>query len=447
MSSARRIAFEALKTVSERDAYLNLVLPRLLADARLEQSDAGFATELSYGSARMQGFYDWVISLVANREIDEVDPEALIVLRIGAHQLLTLGTPAHAAIFETVDLAKQVCNPGATGFINAALRRISEKSLSQWQARLERENLSEEQLISVMQSHPLWVTRAIKLALSSEGASAELNEALIADNESPKVHLVALPGKPQEATEQLIRGEASPIGFVLESGDPAKVSGVTTGAMRIQDQGSQLAVLALSRIKSVKSGERWLDLCAGPGGKAALLAAEAANAGASLTTNEISEHRAKLVETAIRHSGFKVDQLTGDGRKLRDKQGFDRIMLDAPCTGLGALRRRPESRWRKNAEGLKELSTLQRELLQAAWANLKSGGTLAYVTCSPHPTETTSQIEWFLRSNSDAKLVDATATLLSINPELAIKKNRKTAQLWPHRNGTDAMFIALVEKQ
>ncbi|MEY4276369.1 MAG: hypothetical protein RIS26_832 [Actinomycetota bacterium] len=447
MTNARRVAFEALKTVSERDAYLNLVLPKLLADADLELSDSGFATELSYGTARMQGFYDWVISLVTNREVDEIDPEALIVLRIGAHQLLTLETPAHAAIYETVELSKRVCKASVSGFVNAAMRRISEKSLSQWQARLDRENLSEEQKLSIKESHPLWVTRSIKLALSSEGAGDELADALVADNGSPKVHLVALPGKNAVDNNALTRGEASPIGFVLNSGDPAKVPGVSTGTMRVQDQGSQLAALTLSRNKPVRPGERWLDLCAGPGGKAALLAAEAAIAGATLTTNEVSEHRAKLVETAIRHSGFKVEQLTGDGRKLRDKKGFDRIMLDAPCTGLGALRRRPESRWRKSAEGLKELSVLQRELMEAAWENLKPGGTLAYVTCSPHPTETTSQIEWFLRSNPDAKLSDATASLLAINPKLNIKKNRKTAQLWPHRNGTDAMFIALVEKQ
>ena len=447
MSSARRIAFEALKTVAERDAYLNLVLPKLLADTRLEPSDSGFATELSYGTARMQGFYDWVISLATNRGIEEIDLDALIVLRLGAHQLLTLDTPAHAAIYETVDLAKRVCKASASGFINAALRRISEKSLSQWQTRLERDSFSEEQLLSIKESHPLWVTRSIKLALSSEGAAGEISEALAADNLSPKVHLVALPGKSIERSKHLSEGEASPIGYVLESGDPAKESGVASGAMRVQDQGSQLAALVLTRNKPVKPGERWLDLCAGPGGKAALLAAEATMNGATLTTNEVSEHRAKLVETAIRHSGFKVEQLTGDGRKLRDKEGFDRIMLDAPCTGLGALRRRPESRWRKTAEGLKELSSLQRELLDAAWANLKPGGTLAYVTCSPHPTETTSQIEWFLRSNPEAKLADATSVLLEINPKLDIKKNRKTAQLWPHRNGTDAMFIALVEKQ
>jgi 16S rRNA (cytosine967-C5)-methyltransferase len=121
-------------------------------------------------------------------------------------------------------------------------------------------------------------------------------------------------------------------------------------------------------------------------------------------------------------------------------------MLDAPCTGLGALRRRPESRWRKSDGNLKELSSLQRELITSAWALLKPGGVLAYVTCSPHPAETTAQVDWFMRANPDALLLDANAVLLQLNPQLDVRKGRKTAQLWPHRNGTDAMFLALIQK-
>ena len=446
MSNAREVAFEALISVERHDSYLNLVLPKLLQKAVLSAPDAAFATELTYGTSRWQGLYDWIIEQATGRSINEIDADALVVLRLGAHQLLELDTPPHAAIFETVNLAKKRLKASVVGFANACLRRISERSRSEWIERLRGSDLSKDEEISIENSHPLWVTRALKQALQSEGAQSELTEALASDNFAPKVHLVALPGKSTEMEQQISSGEASPIGYTLEYGDPSKLKGVSTGAMRVQDQGSQLAALALEKAVRVTPGENWLDLCAGPGGKAVLLAALASQSKANLTTNEVSEHRAKLVATAIRHSGFVANQLQSDGRHLPAELLFDRILLDAPCTGLGALRRRPESRWRKNAEDLKELAILQRELIVSAWSHLKPGGVLAYVTCSPHPTETTAQIEWLLRSQNDSELLDATAVLEELNPKLNLNPDRKTVQLWPHRNNTDAMFIALIMK-
>ena len=331
------------------------------------------------------------------------------------------------------------------GLVNATLRRVSEKSRFEWLNILRSENLSLDEELSILHSHPLWVTRSLKQALQSEGSQSELELALESDNIAPKINLVKLPGKDSSLEQSISKGEASPIGYVLEQGDPSLLGGVSTGALRVQDQGSQLAALALERAKHPAKGETWLDLCAGPGGKAVLLAALAQQDGATLTTNEVSEHRAKLVETAIRHSGFTAKQLQLDGRKLPKNLMFDRILLDAPCTGLGALRRRPESRWRKNAEDLKSLAALQRELLIAAFSHLKVGGILAYVTCSPHPTETTAQVEWLLRTEKDSTLLDATKVLRELNPQLVLAEGRKTVQLWPHRNNTDAMFIALIQ--
>lgn len=446
MNSSREVAYDSLVAVEKQDAYLNLVLPKALAKARLSNVDAAFATELAYGTARWQGFYDWVIEEATGRETSYIDVDALVIIRIGAHQLLELSTPAHAAIFEMVNLAKKRLKASVIGFINAALRRISERSRKEWIGKLHNSGLNNEAILSIEFSHPLWVTRALKLALQSEDASDELISTLISDNEAPKVSLVALPGKSQTTEAVLSREGSSPIGFVLNHGDPSKLTGVATGAMRVQDQGSQLAALALGEFDPQQRGEKWLDLCAGPGGKAVLLAALARQNSAELTTNEVSEHRAALVATALRHSGFTAKQLSLDGRQLPSNVQYDRILLDAPCTGLGALRRRPESRWRKNPEDLKNLAALQRELIESAWGALSPGGVLAYVTCSPHPTETTAQVEWLLRTFTDSELLNATEVLQKINPLLNLNPKRKTVQLWPHRNDTDAMFIALVRK-
>ena len=445
MTNARQVALDSLLEVEENDAYLNLVLPKLIERARLGSSDAAFATELAYGTARNQGFYDYVLATASGRSAADIDTDVLCALRLGAHQLLELKTPTHAAIFETVELVKRRLRVSAGGFTNAVLRSVARKTLSEWIDELEGEGLSSDELLSIRHSHPLWVTRAIRLSLQVDSAETELEVALQADNVNPKVSLVSLPGK-TPLLDSLSAGPTSPIGYTLFEGDPGRHPGVANGSLRVQDQGSQLVTLALTDVTQVNPEERWLDLCAGPGGKAVLLAALAKREGAHLTTNEVTPHRAKLVATALRHSGFEAEQLTGDGRELNRGESFDRILLDAPCTGLGALRRRPESRWRKNDANLKELTKLQRELMEAAWRVLKPGGVLAYVTCSPHPAETISQVEWFLRTNSNSKLLDATSALLKLQPKLNLNKSRKTAQLWPHRNDTDAMFLALVQK-
>jgi len=445
MSSSRFVAYDSLLAVENSDAYLNLVLPKAIDRARLATADAAFATELAYGSSRNQGFYDYIIEKTSGRSVSDIDRDVLCALRLGVHQLLILETPAHAAIFETVELVKKKIRQSASGFANAVLRKVSAKSFEQWLKVLDTENFAEDEALSIRFSHPIWVTRAIRLALRSDSAESELATALNANNINPKVSLVLLPGRDHREISQA-RGPASPIGITLTEGDPSKFPGVMKGSARVQDQGSQLVTLALAQILPVRPREQWLDLCAGPGGKAALLGALAAELDCTFTTNEIAPHRAKLVATALRHSGIPATQLSGDGRELPKALKFDRIMLDAPCTGLGALRRRPESRWRKGEGNLKELARLQRELLEASWQHLKPGGVLAYVTCSPHPSETTAQVEWFLRINKTALLLDATKVLKTINPVLELNENRKTAQLWPHRNQTDAMFLALIQK-
>jgi 16S rRNA (cytosine967-C5)-methyltransferase len=208
----------------------------------------------------------------------------------------------------------------------------------------------------------------------------------------------------------------------------------------------------LSRASAIEAGEKWADFCAGPGGKAALLAAEASNGAARISCFEVAEHRTKLVDTALRHSidHGVYDITTADSRELGREmpERFDRIMLDAPCSGLGALRRRPEARWRKSSRDLADLGTLQNELFDSAVAALKPGGLLAYVTCSPHPSETSAVVDGALKRHKHIELLNANKVLAAISPALAPKLNpaRKTAQLWPHIHGTDAMFIALIKK-
>jgi 16S rRNA (cytosine967-C5)-methyltransferase len=448
-TSARTIALELLFSVELDDAYANLLMPKLLTKSKLDDRDSSLAQELAFGTLRWQLFYDRIIEECAKRYSDEIDIKALIVLRLGAHQLLGMRIPAHAALDETVELAKQFVSRGAAGFVNGVLRRISERSRDEWLGIVLAGLENKTERLAVEYSHPIWVVKALQQALALDDREAELNDLLLADNIAPLVSLVALPGfASQSDFEDLPIGPASPIGAQLDSGDPNNLEAFREGRIRVQDQGSQLAALALVDAIAIKPGEKWLDLCAGPGGKAALLAAEARLNGSQLTCNEISPHRAKLVRQALSVADNSVIVTEEDGRSYSSNHAeeFDRILLDAPCTGLGALRRRPESRWRRKQSDVSDLSQLQEELLESAWVCLKPGGVLAYVTCSPHLAETNAIVDWAKKKLSGLELLDANAVLAKINPGLQLNRKRKTAQLWPHLHQTDAMFIALLAK-
>lgn len=447
--SSRTVALKLLFAVELEDAYANLLLPKLLTDSKLDERDTALAQELAFGTLRWQLFYDRIIEECARRYSDEIDIESLVVLRLGAHQILGMRIPAHAALDETVELAKQFVSRGAAGFVNGVLRRVSERSREQWLEAVLSGLENESERLAVEFSHPIWVVKALEQSLKLDGRQSELKDLLLADNIAPLVSLVALPGLARKSDfEDLPIGPASPIGAFLDGGDPNNLKAFREGRVRVQDQGSQLAALALVEYRETVLGEKWLDLCAGPGGKAALLAAEAKIAGAKLTCNEIAPHRAKLVSQALAVVDPKVSVTVEDGRAYADNHAgeFDRILLDAPCTGLGALRRRPESRWRKTQNDVAQLTTLQEELLVSAWECLKPGGVLTYVTCSPHLAETNAIIDWALRKLEGATLEDSNEVISRINGNLALNRSRKTTQLWPHLHQTDAMFIALLTK-
>jgi 16S rRNA (cytosine967-C5)-methyltransferase len=295
----------------------------------------------------------------------------------------------------------------------------------------------------------MWVVRAFRRALEAEGRGEELERLLEADNEAPRVNMIALPGL-AEAPEESTPDHYSPLGFTTAGGDPLRLMDATDGRLRVQDEGSQLAALTLSRARPVGQGERWLDLCAGPGGKAALLATEALAGGATLVANELVPARADLVRRALAAVPQEVEVWERDGTTIGEShpEAFDRILLDAPCTGLGALRRRPEARWRKTPRDVAELTELQTRLLDSAIDALKPGGLLAYVTCSPHIAETRAIVANALDRHRDTiEQVDTASVVQSFATErLDLAGEPTQVQLWPHRHNTDAMFIALLAK-
>lgn len=485
---ARSVAFAVLRAVSEDDAYANLVMPRLLREAGLDARAAALATEYAYGTLRGRGTYDAVLAACVDRPLAAVDAPVLDALRLGAHQLLGTRTAPHAAVSETVDLVRRQAGGGAAGFANAVLRRVARRDLGAWLdvvAPLTGTDAPEahDAALALRTSHPAWMVGELRRALEAHGRPAdELDAALAADNERATVTLSALPGLCERDevladTAGAQPGRWAPTAVRLSGGgDPSGVAAVAQGRARVQDEGSQLVALALLAAPVLPADapdvappdasspgappashavpERWLDLCAGPGGKAALLAANATtagHAGAHLTAVEVAPHRARLVRGALAPLDAETwTVLVGDGREVAAEQpaSFDRVLLDAPCTGTGALRRRPEARWRRTREDLADLVGLQRALLVSALAAVRPGGVVAYCTCSPLAQETVDVVAAVTDGREDVELLDAPAAMATVAgravPDVG---DGPSAQLWPHLQGTDAMFLALLRRR
>lgn len=444
MDPARRAAFDVLRAVSERDAYANLALPALLSERGITGRDAAFATELTYGTCRSRGTLDAVIAAAASRPIDQIDSVLLDLLRLGAYQLLRTNVATHAAVSTTVEQAGLEFDSVRAGFVNGVLRTISKRDEQSWLAELApAADTDPVGHAAFTHAHPRWIAQAFTDALGAD--AGELDAALAADDARPVVHLAARPGAISAAElAAAVGGEVgrySPYAVYLGGGDPGGLTAIRDGIALVQDEGSQLVARALTLAPVTGSdGGRWLDLCSGPGGKTALIAAIAAQQGATVTAIEPNPRRAELVEHNTR--GLSVEVLRVDGRETSlPPGGFDRVLVDAPCTGLGALRRRPEARWRRTPADVPVLATLQRGLLAAAIDLTRPGGVVLYATCSPHLVETVGVVSDALRrypvTALDARPLFAPVDNLGAGPYV---------QLWPHRHGTDAMFAAALRK-
>ena len=433
---ARLLSFDAITQINREGAYANLRLPELLADSQLDERDRSWVTELVYGTLRMQGKHDYFLSLLIERPLESLDPGVHDLLRLGMHQIFEMRTADHAAVSSSVALARYLFGESPTSFVNGVLRNAIRRM----------EEFSALDLpLHIKHSHPEWIVNAYRAALRDEERLISLLEA---NNAPVHPHLVAWPGK--STVEELISvgGEAiSETQFGVYSAKPPFLyPAIQERRAGVQDLGSQIIAETFLNTASDEAPLGWLDMCAGPGGKAAYIynSLAAFRPQDSFMANEPSEHRADLVSRVVPRELISVSE----GQSLAQKERrFDRIIVDAPCSGLGALRRRPEARWRKSPAGVKELVVLQRELLDSAAQLLTENGILAYVTCSPHNAETRAQVADFLYRHKDWELIDSTPFLSSATAAFSITQTDGAIQMWTDLHGSDAMFMALLRRR
>ena len=433
--ASRLLAFDLLTEVNRNEGYSNLLLPQALNASKLEDRGRSLVTELLYGTIRMQGKHDWVLSQISDRPWSEVDPGIIDICRLGVHQIHEMRIPDHAAVAATVEVARKRIGESKASFVNALLRSVTRKSIDEWFSPLAL-IMDPVERFSIQYSHPEWIVSAYFDLLKDWD---EVEAALKINNEPATPTLVSWPGFSTQQDLIDIGGEPtdfSPYG-VHWKGNPGSLDLIKARKIGVQDEGSQLVAEVFAK---AAAGASWLDLCAGPGGKAALLSSIARQRDIRFTANEISAARAVLVSQVVH--GDRV--LVSDGRTIgASTEKFDAILIDAPCTGLGALRRRPEVRWRRTLQDLRALTQLQRELVDSAIQALKPGGVLGYATCSPHLAETSIQIADIKKKHSDVQQIDVDQFLPSTLQGAA---RDGAMSLWTHKHGTDAMYLALFRK-
>lgn len=459
----RAVALSVLEQIEQGGAFANLILPKALraeqqSNSKFSFRDSAFTSELVYGTLRQRGYLDTVLARYCSRPLSQLDPTVLEILRLGAYQLLFMRVPDHAAVAESVDLAREATSDGPAKMVNAVLRSITRATEQEIDEIFD--NIPGHiERIAAKTSHPQWVAQSFADALAAHGRkTSDLERVLQANNKAPAVNLVARPNlisrdELLDESREILEGDPypgnlTPYSVFLDGGDPAALPSIRSGHAAAQDQGSQLAAILLVTAPLEGSDERWLDLCAGPGGKTALLASLAPK-GTTVVANEINPKRARLVERSTQALD-NVDVVVGDGRHFAAGYLFDRVLVDAPCSGLGSLRRRPESRWRHHSHDLDELLPLQRDLFQAGIRATRPGGVIAWVTCTPQVEETLDQVDMAL-SGGEVELIDARTLVKGVIPD-AIDFGRgsgiapHTVQLWPDVHNSDAMFIALLRK-
>jgi 16S rRNA (cytosine967-C5)-methyltransferase len=431
------LVFDLLTEVNRNGGYSNLLLPTALTASNFEVRDNGFVTELLYGTLRMQGRHDYILQQVSDRPLSEVDAGIVDICRMGVHQLFEMRVATHAAVSATVELARKVIGESKASFVNAILRKVSSQTLEQW---LEPTATIADPIerLSIQYSHPEWIVSAYFDLLKD---IVRVEQELAANNVPAMPTLVSWPGdSTQSELVELgaIATEYSPYGARFD-GAPGSLEIIRHRKAGVQDEGSQLVAHIFSL--AAKESRSILDLCAGPGGKAALLAHLANVNDQEFTANEISEARAKLVKNVIGKFPVQV----GDGREIASLgASYDAILADVPCTGLGALRRRPEVRWRRTVQDLRGLLVLQRELSNAAISVLNPGGVFGYATCSPHFSETSGEVLRILKDHPDLEQI---AVSQYLPPHLEGAMRDKSLSLWTSKHGTDAMFLALFRKR
>jgi 16S rRNA (cytosine967-C5)-methyltransferase len=425
MATARSVAVEAVRRVSDEGAYSTRVMPALLARARLPERDRALATELAFGTLRHLPGLDRAIALNATRSVQRMSPGARAALRLGAYQLLWTRIPPHAAVSESVALA----TPRERGFVNAILRRIADDPPAPPAGDGDEEVAARTGLAP-------WAVRELRAVIGAEAESAASAfgqaASLCVRANRCRTSVEALAETLEASGRPTRRATVHDDCVLVDGGDPRRLPGFDEGWFAVQDQASAFVTSALDP----QRGDRVLDVCAGPGGKAAHIACLVGRDG-DVIAGDLRPERAAWVRSTAERLGVRVRVLAQDANHPAVAGGFDRVLVDAPCSGIGSARRRPELLWRPRKEDLSGLARLQVRIAASAADLLRPGGRLVYSVCTFPRAETDAACDALVRHRPD----------LEPRPILGPDGPAERVRLWPHEHGSDGMFVAAFAKR
>ena len=440
--NAREIALNILNEVYLQKAYANISLSRQLQKSQVSDQDRRFITELVYGTVKAGDTLIWILKKFINRPLHKIEPTIVNLLRLGIYQIVFMDkVPNSAACNESVNLAKKVSNQGSAKFVNGVLRNLIRHPKKYI---FPTGNKASE--LAIREQHPLWLVKAFIHTFGSEAAIQlckfnNTNAPLVLRTNTLKITREALLSQLTQCGCEVSPSKLAPEGIICKSHSAlSNLKPLQEGLAQVQDESSML----VAHVVAPNEGDFIIDTCSAPGGKTTHIAALMKNKG-KIIAGDIHEHKLKLIkDNADRLNIDIIEPKLLDARQIGEKypEMADKVLVDAPCSGMGVLRRKPDSRWNKTAAIFEELPSLQLEILESAAKAVKPNGALIYSTCTIMPQENIDIINKFLEKHPEFVLED-------INKYLPFKsKNKqKTLQLMPYKDNTDGFFIARMSKK
>lgn len=452
--SARLIALEVLVKVEQSGAYSNLQLNKALQEASLSRQDAALATEIVYGTISRKLTIDYWLASFVSKGIHKLQPWVHQLLRLSMYQLLWLDRiPAHAVVNEAVNIAKKKGHQGISSMVNGVLRNVIRQ-----QDQLQLANIklgNDAETLSVRYSFPKWMVERFLTCYGIETTEQILKSSNDAPNSSIRVNTMktSVSELLHQLAEQGIEAEPSPLApagiNVTHGGHLASLEAFTSGLFSLQDESSML----VAEVLAPKPGMAILDACAAPGGKSLHIGELMCGQG-KLISNDLHEHKRQLIEAGAKRLGLShIETLSGDAANLvhtLPAGSFDAVLLDAPCSGLGVIKRKPEIKWTKQEEDIIAIAGIQEQLLSAMSQLVKPGGVLVYSTCTIAQEENEEQIAKFLQKHEQFELDPnwPQAILQRLREQnIALDSFNGQLQLLPQHANSDGFFIARLKRK
>ncbi len=446
MKTAREVALDVLTKVEKEHSYSNLQLNQSLKTATLSRKDVQFATEIIYGTIQRLNTIDWILHPFVKTKLDKMDTWVKNLLRLSIYQIWYLDrVPAHAVVNEAVNIAKKKGHKGIVGMVNGVLRNI----LRQKDSISLPEHINDTKRISLEHSHPEWLVKRF-IQEYGEGEAKEICRA----NNLPPYHtvrvnplritreeMISLLKKELDEEAEIIPSPLSKQGIRIKGGgNLAFSSWYKDGYITIQDESSML----VAEVLNPKEDMLVLDAAAAPGGKTTHIAELMKDKGKVIAA-DIHKHKIKLIEEQQERLHLHIiEAIHADARKIKDytDQRFDRILLDVPCSGLGVIRRKPDVKWTKSEDDIREITKIQEEILEEVFPLLKPDGVLVYSTCTMTLEENQKMVERFLEKHDDFYLDQQLPNYLSETVNEKVDARTGMLQILPQHFHSDGFFIS-----